>query len=243
MVSGGRDHYKIVVIGASAGGIEASKQLLDDFPADLPAAVFLVIHIPATHKSHLTKIMSRNGKLTAKNPEDGEQVRPGNIYIAPPGRHMIIHGGVIRLTMGPHENGHRPALDPLFRSAAAEYGSRVTGVILSGNLDDGVAGLKAIQKAGGMTIAQDPNEAPFPGMPENAIRALKLDHVLPVKRIAGVIRRSLAEAAPVAAIRQMLLNGQDEAEAQREAGGQSIEEWTHGEHLRNHPDQKSADRT
>jgi two-component system chemotaxis response regulator CheB len=179
--------HDLIVVGASAGGVEALAELVALLPADLPAAVCVVVHIPATNVSMLPKILSRAGVLAAINPREGEQIQPGLIYIAPPDRHLLIQDGLMRLGHGPRENGHRPAIDPLFRSAARAYGPRVVGVVLSGGLDDGTAGLLAIKREGGVTIAQDPTEAISPGMPRSAIENRAADYVLPVGDIAPLL--------------------------------------------------------
>ena len=183
-VMGGHD---IIVLGASAGGIEASlSQLVARLPADLPAAVFVVVHIPAHSTSVLPKIFSRHGPLPAAHAMLSEPIRPGRIYVAPD-HHMILRPGRVSLTRGPRENGHRPSVDPLFRSAALAYGRRVVAVVLSGSLDDGSAGLAAVKEAGGVTVVQSPDEAIYPSMPRSAMLTVKIDHVLPVAGIADLL--------------------------------------------------------
>ena len=162
----GRD---IIVIGFSAGGVDPLVRLVAEFPADLAAAVFLVHHFPAKSISALPHIVRRAGPLPADHPEHGERVIPGRIYIAPPNRHMLLGEGRIHLTNGPREHGHRPAIDPLFRTAARVYGARAVGVLLSGTLDDGTEGLLAIKRHQGVTVVQDPAEALYPGMPNSAV--------------------------------------------------------------------------
>jgi two-component system chemotaxis response regulator CheB len=182
----GRD---IVVIGASAGGVEALKTLVRYLPGDLPAAVFVVLHFPANGTSALPTILNRSGPLPAAHPRDGDAIERGTISIAPPDHHLLVHRGYIRLTRGPRENRHRPAVDPLFRSAARAYGNRVIGVVLSGTLDDGTAGLLAIKARQGLAIAQNPDEALFPGMPLSAVRNVAVDHVVPLSEMGKVIGR------------------------------------------------------
>jgi two-component system chemotaxis response regulator CheB len=189
----GRD---IIVIGFSAGGVDPLVRLMAEFPADLAAAVFIVHHFPAKSVSALPSIVRRAGRLPASHPEHGEQVVPGRIYIAPPDRHMLLGEGRIHLTNGPREHGHRPAIDPLFRTAARTYGGRVVGVLLSGTLDDGTEGLLAIKRHGGLTVVQDPAEALYPGMPNSAIEEVGVDHVEPVGRIGSLLVRLTTE--PVA---------------------------------------------
>ena len=179
----------IVVIGASAGGIEAVSKVLSYLPEDLPAALFVVVHISPLRTSVLPEILTRKGKLPAEHPEHGQLIKHGHVYVAPPGYHMTITGDQILLSARAKENGHRPAVDPLFRSAARTFGPRVVGVILSGTLDDGTAGCTAISRCGGLTIAQDPEEAAFDGMPLSAIRNDDVEKVLSLEGIAEEITR------------------------------------------------------
>ena len=150
--------HDIIVIGASAGGVEALSVLVSLLPPDLDAAVFITLHVPAHSVSVLPRILARRGGLPALHPRNGEPIQTGRIYVAPPDYHLLMRDGQIQLTRGPRENGHRPAIDPMFRSAALAYGSRVTGVILSGALSDGAAGLESVKMRGGVAIAQDPEE-------------------------------------------------------------------------------------
>lgn len=152
----GRD---IIVIGASAGGVEALREVTRGLPADLPAAVFVVLHTPIHGTSALPRILNRYGSLPAAHARDGEAIYPGRIYVAPPNNHLLLKRGYIRLVLGPRENGHRPAIDPLFRTAARAYRSRVVGVVLSGALDDGTAGLAVVKQEGGVAVVQDPESA------------------------------------------------------------------------------------
>lgn len=179
----------MIVIAASAGGVEALSTLVAGLPPDFPAAVLVVVHFPAHATSMLPAILVRHGRLPALQPADGTALRPGVIYVAPPGQHMLVEGGrTVRLTRGPRENGHRPAADPLFRSAAVCCGSRVVGVVLSGNLDDGTAGLAAVARHGGVTVVQDPDDAMFSGMPRSAIAGVEeVDHVVPLAALAGLL--------------------------------------------------------
>jgi len=177
----------IIVIGASAGGISTLSELVKLLPEDLDAAVFVVVHIPRHSSNLLPRILSRKGVLPASSPVEGEKIERGRIYVAPPDQHMLIKPGRIRLVHGPRENGSRPAIDPLFRTAARVYGQRVVGVVLSGTLDDGTAGLIAIKRRGGIAIAQDPDEALYAGMPTSAIEHHTVDYVLPVSEIASTL--------------------------------------------------------
>ncbi|MES2459893.1 MAG: chemotaxis protein CheB, partial [Armatimonadota bacterium] len=186
----------IIVIGASSGGLEALKRLVSLLPTNLPAAVFITMHRAPYLPGLLAQILDQGGLLRVTNAVDEETPRNGHFYLAPPDRHLIIERGVLRLTRGPKENFSRPAIDPLFRSAALEYGSRVTGVILSGTLYDGTAGLAAVKHYGGFTIVQNPEEAAFSEMPENAIAGSRVDRILPMDEIAETLIR-LAEGVEV----------------------------------------------
>jgi two-component system chemotaxis response regulator CheB len=189
----GRD---IIVVGASAGGVEALGQLVRGLPADLPAAVFVVLHVPPHGTSVLPNILRRLGPLPAEHAKDDETIRPGRIYVAPPDFHMLIKNGSIRLARGPTENSHRPAIDPLFRTAARRYGRRVIGVILSGVLDDGTAGLQAIKHRGGLTVVQHPDDALYAGMPQNALDTVAVDSAEPAADLGPLLARLTAEPLP-----------------------------------------------
>ncbi len=196
--------HDIIVVGASAGGVEVLCQLVSSLPQDLPAAIFIVLHVPAHGTSVLPSILNRaiakknktaTTHLQAIHPKDGEKIEYGKIYVAPSDRHLLIKDGYVHLAMGPKENSHRPAVDPLFRTAARIYGERVVGVVLSGLLDDGTAGLAAIKQRGGVAVAQDPDEAMYSGMPRSAIENVDVDRVLPVAGIATFL--SEIASAPV----------------------------------------------
>ena len=169
-----KDTPAIIVIGASAGGVEAIGKLVAALPATLEAALFVVLHIGA-HKSQLPALLNQWGTLPASHPRNGEPIRRGHIYVAPPDHHMVLEHGVICLTRGPRENWARPAVDPLFRSAARSYGSDVIGIILTGGLNDGTAGLMEVKQRGGLTIVQEPSDAADPSMPRSALQHVAVD--------------------------------------------------------------------
>ncbi|MBD2100064.1 chemotaxis protein CheB [Leptolyngbya sp. FACHB-261] len=179
--------HDIIVIGASAGGVEALIQLVSNLPEDLPASIFIVLHISASGTSVLPKILKRHGSLPARHPVDGQVFERGQIYIAPPDQHLLVKQGFIHIVRGPKENTYRPSIDPLFRSAARVYGPRVVGVVLSGMLDDGTAGLQTVKLKGGIAIVQDPADALFPSMPRSAIEHVDVDQVLPLSKIAPAL--------------------------------------------------------
>lgn len=189
--------HDIIVIGASAGGVEALTELVGGLPPDLPAAVFVAVHVPADSRSALPDILSRSGPLPAAHAQDGEAIQQGRIYVAPPGRHLLVEQAVLRLSLAAQEHHTRPAADPLFRSAARAYGSRVVGVVLSGTLDDGTAGLIEISRLGGASIAQEPADALFPTMPRNAIARGHVQYILPPSAIATVLTELAWAASPL----------------------------------------------
>ena len=186
----------IVTIGGSAGAVEAITEMARLFASDIPAAIFVVIHISPSGTSVLPEILRRAGPLAAMHAGDGEPIYPGRIYHAPPNPDLRLDPNRIRLSTGPRENRNRPAIDPLFRSAARAYGPRVTGVILSGTLDDGAAGLRYIKRSGGLALAQEPSEAAFPGMPEAAIEAGNVDRVGTLAEIIAQIDASARAGEP-----------------------------------------------
>jgi two-component system chemotaxis response regulator CheB len=183
----GMTNRGLVVIGGSAGAIEVLRALVAKLPADLPAAVLVVVHVPAAGRSMLVDILARAGSLPTERATEGQPPRPGRIYVARPNHHLMIRRGRLRVVRGPRENGHRPAIDPLFRSAAQERGPGCVGVVLSGNLDDGAAGLATIDQAGGPTLVQDPAHAAFSGMPAAALAKVPAATVVPAEELAGRI--------------------------------------------------------
>ena len=188
--------HDIIVIGASMGGVEALTQLVKQLPGDLAACVLLVLHVPAQRRSYLPEILTRSGALPAHHPQDKDALEPGRIYVAPNDRHLLVEEGRVRVMKGPKENGHRPAVDPLFRSAASSYGPRVVGVVLTGALDCGTSGLMAVKKEGGLTVVQDPRDAFCPDMPKSALEYVAVDHCVSLEELGALLPRLVA--TPVA---------------------------------------------
>lgn len=183
---------RLIVIGTSAGGIEALRELVGALPPELPAAIAVVMHVARESPGVLHEILDRSGPLQAVHATNGERLRPGVIYVAPPDHHLLVEPGRIRVTRGPKENRFRPAIDPLFRSAAQVFGPAAIGVILTGSLDDGTSGLGAIKKLGGIAVVQDPADALFPSMPQNALKYVEADHVVPLSGIPPLLARLTA---------------------------------------------------
>jgi two-component system chemotaxis response regulator CheB len=177
----------VVVVGASAGGVEALRSLVGSLPEDLPAAVLVVLHLPAGGTSALPTILDRSGPLPAVSVRTAVRLCPGTVYVAPPDHHLLVVDGEAVLSHGPTENGHRPAVNALFRSAAIAAGPRVIGVVLSGTLDDGVAGLRAIGTGGGIKLVQEPADCLHPGMPENALRYAQPNQVATAAELGKAI--------------------------------------------------------
>jgi two-component system chemotaxis response regulator CheB len=186
----------IIVVGASAGGVETLIRLVADLPDDLPAAVFIVLHMAPHTGTALPRILARQTKLAVDHPFDGETIRPNRIYVAVPDCHLIVNPGTVRVTSGPKENGHRPAVDTLFCSAAARYGPRVVGVVLSGTRDDGTVGLRTIHARGGTAVVQDPDDAAFPGMPQSALARDHPDFVVPVGEMGALLSKLARDGLP-----------------------------------------------
>jgi two-component system chemotaxis response regulator CheB len=186
----GRD---IIVVAASAGGLEPLRALLAEMPIDLPASVLVVLHVPATGGRTLPRILDRAGPLSAAAAVDGERLKPGRVYVAPPDRHMLLVNGMVRLSRGPRQNGVRPAADPLFRSAALFGGPRVIAVVLSGTLDDGALGSATVEQRGGCVIIQDPGEAAYDSMPRSALATTEHAAIQPAEKIAALLTRLAGE--------------------------------------------------
>ncbi|KAA5541323.1 chemotaxis protein CheB [Roseiconus nitratireducens] len=186
--------FNVIVMGASSGGIQAIRQVLSGLPNRLNAAVFVVQHLSPDSINLLPDILNRQCPVTVRAAEDGMSIQNGQIHLAPPDRHLLIDADQMHLSRGPRENRVRPAIDPLFRSAALSHGRRVIGVILSGSLDDGSSGLLSIKKAGGRTIVQDPETAITPDMPSNALRYQTPDHCVPADEIGPLLGRLLNDS-------------------------------------------------
>lgn len=184
----------VVVIGSSAGGVEAVCALLGGLPEDIPAAIFVVQQTPGHSPSVLAKMLNQRSKLPVAIPQEGENILPGRVYLAPPNQHLIVKRGTICLGNGPKENRARPAIDVLFRTAAHAYGTTVIGVVLSGVLNDGTAGLMSIKTHGGTSIVQEPTEAVFDGMPRSALSFTQVDHVLRAAEIGPLLGKIVAES-------------------------------------------------
>lgn len=177
----------IIVIGASAGGVQALSELVANLPPNLPAAVFIVLHVSANVPSWLPQILARESNLPVDHAIDGEPIEPGKIYVAPPDQHLLIEDGRVKLVRGPKENLHRPSIDALFRSAARWAGPRVIGVVLTGARDDGKVGMGAIKQRGGIAVVQDPSEAAFPSMPMSVMQEIKVDYSIQLREIAPLL--------------------------------------------------------
>lgn len=189
----GRD---VIVIGTSFGGVKALTDLVHGLPPGLPAALFVVCHFPADAYSRLPEILSRHGPLLAAHAQDGEPVLPGRIYVAPPDHHVLLAPAAVRLSHGPRENGHRPAIDALFRTAARAFGPRVIGVVLTGAQRDGAAGLLAVRAGGGVAVVQEPEDALMADMPEAAYNLAGADHVVRLADLPALLVRLVREAPP-----------------------------------------------
>ncbi|MDE3087545.1 MAG: chemotaxis protein CheB [Acidobacteriota bacterium] len=187
----------VLALAASAGGVDALTSVVAGLPPGLPAAVLVVLHIAPVGPSVLPGMISRHSRLPAAHPDDGDPLLPGRVYVAPPDRHLVVSDGAVRVLLTPKENGTRPAADPLFRSVAHDFGPSAAGVVLSGSLDDGTAGLAAIKDAGGLTVVQDPEEAAFPGMPLSAISYVKPDHIATLDEIPSILVGFVEEVSAV----------------------------------------------
>jgi two-component system chemotaxis response regulator CheB len=186
----------IITIGTSAGGIEALKTVVAGFPEDLAAAVIVVMHLPPGGRSFLPQVLAESGPLPVTETIDGEPLRPGHVYVAPADSHLLLAEDTLRLTRGPKEGRQRPSINVTFRSAAMSYNERVIGVILTGMLDDGTAGLWEIKRRGGVAVVQDPDEAVFPSMPSSALQDVDVDHRARLSEMGPLLVRLTREALP-----------------------------------------------
>jgi two-component system, chemotaxis family, protein-glutamate methylesterase/glutaminase len=186
----------LIVVGASAGGVEALRQFASGLPHDLAASILVVLHLPPGGTSALPAILRAAGPLRAVGAQHGMELEHGWIYTARPNHHLLVTDGSLALSHGPTENGRRPAINALFRSAALAGGPRVTGVLLSGMLDDGVAGLIAIAGGGGTVLVQDPDDAIYPSMPRHAMQALPIDHVVRAGAMGVILDKISREEIP-----------------------------------------------
>ncbi|PWT99282.1 MAG: chemotaxis protein CheB [Bacteroidetes bacterium] len=211
----------IIVIGASAGGFEAFKTLVKKLPSDFSTPILIVWHLSPDVQGVLPQVLNRVNKIFAANAYDGEEIEAHRIYVAPPNRHLLVNDGKMSVTNGPKENGFRPAIDPLFRSAAYAYGNRVIGVILSGALDDGTAGLWTVKEYNGIAIVQDPMDAEVPSMPENARRGVNVDYCVGISELSGLLVQLTKQPLPE------MTNGKKDQQTKNEiqiaAGGDALQ--------------------
>lgn len=217
---------RLIVVGASAGGVDALRQLASALPAKLPACVLMVLHIGA-YESLLPQLIAADCALPVAHAVNAEPIRPAIIRIAPPDKHLTVQDGRLRVTHGPKENFARPAIDPLFRSAALDFGPRVIGLILTGMLDDGTAGLQAVKAGGGIAVVQDPADAAEPGMPASALAYVEVDHCLPLARLPALLVRLLAHGVDS---RSIAMNHRLRSAAHEQALGGGAADYL--EHLR-----------
>jgi two-component system chemotaxis response regulator CheB len=191
------DKHDIVVIGASAGGVHALKELVSELPADFDATIFIVQHISPDSPSYLPDILNFKSRLKAVHAKDGEPIRPGTIYIAPPDHHMLVEKETVLVKKGPKENRFRPSIDALFRSAAYTFGTRVIGIILTGLLNDGTSGMWSVKRLGGVCVIQQPEEALYPSMPESVREYVDVDYTVSIAQLSSLLveltRREAAE--------------------------------------------------
>jgi two-component system, chemotaxis family, protein-glutamate methylesterase/glutaminase len=186
----------IVVIGASAGGVNALVTMVKTLPHDFPAPIFVVQHVAPHSESLLPEILEMVSPLKAKHPQNGEKFQAGTIYVAPPDHHLLLEEERVLITRGPKENRFRPSVDALFRSAAYIHGPRVIGVVLSGYLDDGTSGLWAVKRLGGLAVVQAPQDAAFPAMPANALEFVTADHIIPIDELSALLVKLTAQTTP-----------------------------------------------
>jgi two-component system chemotaxis response regulator CheB len=214
---------RIFVIGASLSGIDALCELVSKLPAGFPAPIFIAQHVASHSPGMLPYILTKSGRLPAVHPKNATVFEPGMIYVAPPDRHMVIQKDYVRLSHGPHENLARPAINPLFRSAALTFGPAVVGAVLTGQLDDGTSGLLSIKDRGGFTIVQEPSEATARSMPLSAIRHMKVDRICTLDEMARVFIELANDDIPAATEGPM--RGLMEIENRIAEGIFNVEDW------------------
>lgn len=185
----------MIAIGASAGGVEVLANMVQELPANLPASIFVALHTARDLRSTLPQLLNRRGRLPASHPLHGEPIAPGRIYVAPPDNHLYLRHGSVEIVRGPMENGHRPSVDALFRTASTAYGPRVIGVVLSGYQDCGTAGMMSIKARGGLSVVQDPATALASEMPQNVLDRVPVDHVVDPLELPGLLARLAAAPA------------------------------------------------
>jgi two-component system chemotaxis response regulator CheB len=224
-------NYNIVVIGASAGGVGSLQRVVEHIPQHFPAAILVALHLPDGVRSMLPQILERAGNLPATHAHDGEVIQPGRIYVAPAGFHLTVARGRMSVTRGAREHGHRPAIDPLFRSTAIAYGRTAVGVILSGSLDDGTVGLREIKRAGGLAIVQDPNDTEWPSMPLSALNHVDADYTVPASQIGRVLQQVVVETPSRSTVVM--------TERQETRLGHELRELTMHQDERDHPGEPS----
>lgn len=195
----GPQAQRVIVVGASAGGVQALQTLVTGLPADFDAALLVVLHV-GNHRSVLPELLARRGPLKVSHAVDGEPFVAGHIHVAPPDRHLLVDGHRLRLSAGPKEHHARPAIDPLFVSAALELGPRVIGVVLTGRLDDGTAGLQAVKACGGVAVVQSPDDAAEPSMPTSVLKYVAVDHCVALAEMAGLLTALVSTGAASAAL-------------------------------------------
>jgi two-component system chemotaxis response regulator CheB len=197
------EKHDIVVIGASAGGIEALKEIASQLSRDLQAAVFVVVHVSPHSSGLLPNILNRRSQIKAHTAEDGEPIKPGHVYVAPPDRHLMLGPDRVRVLRGPKHNRQRPAIDLLFRTAAQNFGPRVIGIVLTGFLEDGSSGLAEIKNAGGIAIVQNPDDAEVESMPRNALLQVQADYCVPVAEMGKLLNRLTQTEVPAMAAKHL----------------------------------------
>lgn len=186
---------RIVALAASAGGLTALRHVLAGLPASFPVPVMVVLHLEAGRESKLADILGRSTELVVRQAVDLDGLEPGHVYVAPPGRHLTVADGTIRLTDDPPEHFVRPSADLLFRSVSEAYDGQAVVVVLSGSGRDGAAGVTAVHRAGGTVFVQDADDAEHPGMPSSAISTGAVDRVLPLDQIARALTETVGGRA------------------------------------------------